>query len=78
MKRIQSAIIPKKVFAGIRQSRPSIQVSQALVDSAALDAEGVYRKFETQRDGLSASQASLRQAASGANVLAKDQRVGDR
>ena len=76
MNRIQSAIIPKKVFTGIRQSKPSIQVSQALVDSATLDAEGVFRKFGTQRDGLSASQASLRQAASGPNVLAKDQRVG--
>ncbi len=76
MQTIHSAIIPKKVFAGIRQSKPSIQVSQALVDSAILDVEEVYRKFETQRDGLSASQASLRQAASGPNVLAKDQRVG--
>jgi len=76
MNRIQSAIIPKKVFAGIRQSKQSIQVSQALVDSATMDAEGVCRKFETERDGPSTSQASLRQAASGPNVLAKDQRVG--
>ena len=65
MNRIQSAIIPKKIFAGIRQSKPSIQVSTALVDSATLDTEGVYRKFETKRDGLSASQASLLQAACG-------------
>ncbi len=76
MTRLHPEIVPKALFAGMSQNKPSIQVSQALVDSAKLDAEGVFRQFETQREGLSGSLASSRLAASGPNVLAKDQRVG--
>ncbi len=76
MTRLHPEIVPKALFAGINQNKPSIQVSQALVDSAKLDAEGVFRQFETQREGLSGSLASSRLTESGPNVLAKDQRVG--
>lgn len=76
MTRIPTTVIPKALLHGMSQSKPSIQVSQALIDSATLDTESVFRKFETCRDGLSGSVASFRLAETGPNVLAKDQRVG--
>jgi P-type Mg2+ transporter len=76
MTRIPTTVIPKALLHGISQSKPTIQVSQALIDSATLDTESVFRKFETCRDGLSGSVASFRLAETGPNVLAKDQRVG--
>ncbi len=75
MPRHSNLVLPKTLFASVRQSRPSIQVSQQLVDSAILGSEKVFEKFETSREGLSSGVATERRAQLGPNVLAKDQRV---
>jgi P-type Mg2+ transporter len=57
-------------------SKPSIQVSNDLIVSAGMDAEGVLKKLETTRQGLAQSQAADRMATCGPNVLAADRRPG--
>ena len=46
-----------------------------MVDSALLESEKVFARFETSRDGLTSEVAAERRAQHGPNVLAKDQRV---
>jgi len=75
MPRHSNLVFPKTLFAGVRQSKPSIEVSQQLVDSAVLESEQVFRKFETSREGLTSKVAAVRRAQMSPNVLAKDQRV---
>ncbi len=76
MPKVHPTVLPKHVFAAIRHDRPHIQVSPAVVESAALDAAGVYQRFATRPTGLTATEAQSRLAEHGPNVLAKDQRVG--
>jgi len=45
------------------------------VDSAVLQREEVFRKFETCREGLTTEVAAVRRTQLGPNILAKDQRV---
>jgi len=47
-----------------------------VVESAALDASGVYARFATRAGGLTSAEAAARLAAQGPNVLARDQRPG--
>ncbi len=69
-------MIPKRLFAAIRREKPQIQVSQIVVESAVLDAAGVYARLATRSEGLTADEAAARLAEHGPNVLAKDQRAG--
>ncbi len=71
-----SVFLPKHLFAAIRREKPQIQVSQAVVDSAALAPVDVYARLETRPDGLTTVEAAARLAKYGPNVLAKDQRAG--
>jgi Mg2+-importing ATPase len=73
---IPTAILPKNLFAGIRREKPQIRVSRIVVESAALDAAGVYARLGTRPQGLTAEEAEARLAEHGPNVLAKDQRPG--
>ena len=46
-----------------------------MVESAAMDAAGVYARLATRPEGLTADEAAARLAEYGPNVLAKDQRA---
>ena len=69
-------ILPKHLFAAIRREKPQIQVSQVVIDSAAMDVAGLYARMATRPDGLTSQEAAGRLAEHGPNVLAKDQRAG--
>ena len=69
-------VFPKHLFAAIRREKPQIQVSRIVIESAALDAAGVYARLATRPEGLTAEEAAARLAEYGPNVLAKDQRAG--
>jgi Mg2+-importing ATPase len=76
MPTVHHSIFPKHLFAGIRHDKPHIQVSQVVVDSAAMDVAAVYERFKTSPKGLATEEAHTRLAEHGPNVLAKDQRTG--
>jgi P-type Mg2+ transporter len=73
---IPPAILPKSLFAAIRREKPQIQVSRVVVESAAMDAAGIYARLRTRPEGLTSEEAAERLAERGPNVLAKDQRAG--
>ena len=74
MSKVHSGILPKNLFAAIRNDRPHTQVSQSLVDSATMEIESVLARFSTRPEGLTNEDARTRRAQYGPNVLAKDQR----
>ncbi len=69
-------VFPKHLFAAIRREKPQIEVSRILVESAAMDAAGVYARLVTRPEGLTVEEAAARLTKYGPNVLAKDQRSG--
>ena len=50
-------VLPKHLFAAIRREKPQIQVSRIVVESAAMDAAGVYARLATRPEGLTADEA---------------------
>ena len=73
---IPTAILPRNLFAGIRREKAQIRVSPIVIESAAMDAAGVYARLGTRPQGLTAEEAEARLSEHGPNVLAKDQRPG--
>ena len=73
MARLQSGILPKKLLSKSHEKR-SMRVAQAVVDTVALDAAGVYAHLKTRPEGLTAAEADARLIEHGQNILAKDQR----
>ena len=73
---IPTTILPKGLLSGTRREKPQIRVSQTLIESAAMDAAGVYSRLRTRPEGLTTEGAEARLAQHGPNVLAKDQRPG--
>ncbi len=67
-----STVFAKGTLADHRHDRSAIRVAPLLVDSAALDAAGVFTRLSTHSDGLSSEDAAIRLAEHGPNVLAKD------
>lgn len=72
----RSQVIPKHLFTAIRREKPQIKASPVLIESAELDAAGVYARMATRPEGLTEAEAASRLAEYGHNVLAKDQRAG--
>jgi Mg2+-importing ATPase len=72
----QHQVIPKHVFAAARREKRQIQVSQVVIETAAMDAASVYARLATRPEGLTTDEAAARLVAYGPNVLAKDQRAG--
>ena len=70
-----SSTFPKQLFAAIRHEKPQIRVSRIVVESAAMDAAGVYARLATRPEGLTADEAAARLATHGPNTLAKDQQA---
>ncbi len=68
--------LPKHLFAAIRREKPQIKVSQAVIESAVLNAAAVYERLGTRAEGLTAEEAAARLIQYGPNVLAKDQQTG--
>ncbi len=73
---VHSGVLPKKLLAAIRDERPHIQVSQILVEAAAMEIASVLARFSTRPEGLTNDDARARSRQYGPNVLAKDQRAG--
>ncbi len=71
-----TAVVPKRLFAALGRKKPGIHVSQLVVESAAMDVGGVYARLATRVGGLTGSEAAIRLAEHGPNVLARDQRPG--
>ena len=76
MAKISAVVLPKSLLASRQHSAPTIRVSPAVVESAAMDAALVYARLNTRAEGLTSEEAKARLAQYGANVLAKDQRAG--
>lgn len=73
---IPSSVLPKGLFAAIRQRKPQIRVSQVVAESAAMDAAGVFALLTTRPEGLTSEEAAERLARHGPNVLATEGRAG--
>src|SRR5471032_3384502 len=76
MANIATVVVPKSVPASNSPKTPAIRVSPIVVESATLDAAGVYARLTTRATGLTPDEAATRLAQYGPNVLAKDQRAG--
>lgn len=50
-------IFPRRLFVAIRREKTHVEVSKQIVESALLDADGVYRLLDTAAIGLSADEA---------------------
>jgi Mg2+-importing ATPase len=57
-------------------AQAAIHVAPLVIESASLDAAGVYGRLRTRSGGLASDEAAARLVQHGPNVLAKDQRVG--
>lgn len=71
-----SIIFPRKLFASLIREQPGDAGSELLGETARLDAAGIYRRFDTNAEGLSADEAQRRLSHYGPNVLATDQSSG--
>lgn len=76
MKTVHPTVIPKHLIPAIRHAPQNIQVSKIAIESAGMDVAGVYKRFATRPEGLTADEAGVRLAEHGPNALTKDQRVG--
>ena len=76
MANIPSAVLPKRVLVSDQLKTPAARVSPLVVESASMDAAGVYARLNTRPEGLTADEAAASLAQHGPNVLAKDQRPG--
>jgi len=75
MSPLQTGVLPKTLLAKSHKTQ-SMRVAQAVVDTVALDAAGVYARLKTRPEGLTAAEAAARLVEHGQNILAKDQRPG--
>lgn len=73
---VHSAVLPKHLIHALPHEARHVDVSPTLVESAGLDAAGLYRRLETGPAGLSGDEAAARLAEHGPNILASDQRPG--
>ena len=76
MAHAHASILPKHLFAAIRRQKPQIRVSQVVIDAARLSGTELLQRMRSRAEGLTEQEAAERLAASGPNVLAKDQRAG--
>src|SRR6476620_7632917 len=76
MPKVHPTVLPKHLFAAIRHDKPHIQVSQIVIESAAMNVADVYMRFDTRPEGLTTEEAHARLAEHGPNVLTQDQRTG--
>ncbi len=58
----RNQVLPKHLFAAIRRDKPLIQVSQSVIETAALDAGCVYARLATRPEGLKAAECAARHA----------------
>lgn len=75
MAKTPAGVLPKRLLANRQQRTSKIQVSPALVEAAATNAEALYSKLDTSPNGLTDEVASARLLKYGPNVLAKDHRA---
>lgn len=73
---MHSIALPKHLIAAIQHEKRPIEVSQGLVESAAMEVADVYSHLKTRPEGLTEAEAVERLTEYGPNMLAKDQRTG--
>jgi P-type Mg2+ transporter len=71
-----SAVLPKRLLATARTKGSAIHIAPVVIESAAMDAAGVYSLLKTRPEGLTTEEAAARLAEHGPNILAKDRRPG--
>ena len=71
-------ILPKSLLASISHDAKQIQNSKVAIEAATMDVPGVYQRFETRSEGLTAEEARARLSEHGPNALTKAQRIGIR
>jgi Mg2+-importing ATPase len=76
MAKTSSAVLPKSLLAGGGRGKTGIRASPILVESAAMDAAGVFARFRSKPEGLTSDEAAMRLGEHGPNVLARDHRPG--
>ena len=69
-------ILPKNLLASISHDKKHGQESKIAVEAASMDVPGVYKRFATRPEGLTAEEAGRRLAEHGPNALTKAQRIG--
>lgn len=69
-------VLPKNLVSANGKQKRQMEVSSVLVESAAMDAAGVYARLATCATGLTTDETARRLAKHGPNVLSKDQRAG--
>jgi Mg2+-importing ATPase len=68
-------VLPKHLFDSTAKQKRQIEVASLVVESASMDAAGVYARLTTRATGLTSEEATKRFAEHGPNVLARDQRA---
>ncbi len=71
-----ATVLSKSALLAQATRTSAIRVSRLVVESAGMDAVGVYALLKTRPGGLTSEEAASRLAEHGPNVLAKDQRPG--
>jgi len=71
-----SAHLPKKLLATGRHQGRAIRVAPVVVESAALEARGIYARLKTRAEGLTTAEAEARLLSYGHNVLTSDHGPG--
>lgn len=69
-------VLPKHLFDSTAKHNRQIEVASLVVESASMDAAGLYARLSTRATGLTSEEATKRFAEHGPNVLARDQRAG--
>ena len=68
-------VLPKNLVAANGKQKRQIEVSSVVVESAAMDAAGVYARLATCSTRLTTEETARRLAKHGPNVLSKDRRA---
>jgi len=71
-----STVLPKSLLEPHRGEKPAIRVSALVVESAAMDAAGVYARLATRPEGLTSREGAERLVEHGPNVLTGERRPG--
>ncbi len=67
-------ILPKNILTALRRPADQIEASPLLLEVARSDAEAVFRRLETNENGLSEEEAGRRLTHYGPNVVTQEQR----
>ncbi len=73
---VHSTVLPKRLVHTIPRNPQQIEVSKIAIEAATLDVSGLYKRFATRPEGLTAEEARKRLSEHGPNALTEDHRLG--